>query len=208
MGSESKTQSWTALTTRLDMEPTARVVVLGGLPSCPPAVPSTLTSGAKSAMVRPRSSSVTWLFAGKIAFIPLGHLFEIVSLVTFSPSETWQFSLHWSAHSCLSLLGHQDTARPSGQEFYYYLFSQAPGHWTYHLFNSNHKKPLKVILVNGLVTFVILNFWRNTYVRFFNILKVNAFNSLKKLPAIWKRYPVKREMPGEKCQSSVRWHQH
>ena len=94
--------------------------------------------------------------AGKTAFISLGHLFEIVSLVTFSPSETWQFSLHWSARSCLSLLGHQDTARPSGQGFYYYLFSQAPGHWTYHLFNSNHKKPLKVILVNGLVTFVIL----------------------------------------------------
>lgn len=47
----------------------------------------------------------------------------------------------------------QDIANTSRQGFYFYLFSKALVHQTYNLFNSNQKRPLKVILVNGLCDF-------------------------------------------------------
>lgn len=69
---------------------------------------------------------------------------------------------------------------------------------------------MKVILVNGLVTFVILNFQRNMYLRFFNISRENASKSLKGLPAIERGYSMEAKMPGEntQAQSSMRWPQH
>lgn len=67
MKSESKSQSWTALTASLDTEPTAQCMVPGGLPSCRPVILSTLSSGPEQVVPGPALLSATRSFSrGKI----------------------------------------------------------------------------------------------------------------------------------------------